>query len=143
MKNKLLLSLALLVVAGVAVAAPPGSVNVRKDQNGNPAHPFYGGYSSIRNSATAAMQVCTGRCLLRAILMNTGLDTVHVRIVDSSVRGDNADTELKAIIPFKALQTAPFAMPLELNLLMEKGIIVKLSGASNGEEVTVIYQDLD
>ena len=141
--KKLLLSLVIVAVAGVAMAAPRSPVNTPRDQRGEGAYPGYGGYSAKRNSATAEDIVCAGRCLLHALIVNTGHDASTLLVRDTSVSGQGGVQNTKLLLPYRAVNTAPRHEPIVLDMLLDSGISVTLSSVSKGEEVTVIYLDLD
>jgi hypothetical protein len=142
-KNLKTLGLAVLVALGAVasvVAAPPPAANMRLDQKGNTI-PFLVA-NHMRDSATSEMVVCSGRCVLAAIWQGTGPVTSSVQIRNSSVADGSG--ALVAIRRFEVSNsgysqnsTPPYP------ILLDKGITVTLPAASNGEEVTVEYLDLD
>jgi len=144
--NKTFKSLALgaLVVVGLVGNALAAShrVNSPRNQRGEEPHPLYGGYEYKFNSATAEMIVCTGRCLLAGIIMNTGPAGTEIRVRNSSVV-DGTTGSYALIYPFRVHNSEPGNNPIRLPMLFSNGITVKLNAASTGEAVTVLYLDLD
>ena len=143
-KNLKSLGLAAFFVVGLvgSAFAFPHKVNTPRNQRDQEPHPFYGGYSWVYNSATAEMLVCSGRCLLAGLIMNTGPATTEVRVRNTSVI-DGTAARLAMIYPFRNHNSEPGNNPIRLPMLFSNGITVKLNAASTGEAVTVLYLDLD
>lgn len=139
--KKLLLAVVSLGLVASAYAAP-GSANTRRDQRGNEANPWYGGYANTRLLSTTAEQVvCSGRCLLAGLILNTGPQASQVRIRNSSVANGVGVIVLKH--HYSIANTSPGNNPVQLPLDLDKGITVQLTAVSNQEEVVVLYIDMD
>ena len=143
MKNIKTLALALVAVVGMAAysAALLGPINTPRDQMGEAANPLYGGFQHKRQSAADELIVCSGRCLLAGLILNTGPATTKVSVRNSSVA--NGAGALVFVHRFAVSNTEPGNNPVRLPILLDKGITVTLNAASTEEEVTVLYQDLD
>ena len=139
--KKILGLTALIAAMTVPAYAGPGSVNVRKDQSNNPVDYMSGGYLHKRNSATAEMLVCSGRCLLAGIIVNTGVSTTFLRIRNTSTEGGDGALVLEH--RYSQVNTIPGGNPIVLPILLDKGIAIKLSSVTGAEEATVLYLDLD
>jgi hypothetical protein len=144
--NKKIIALGLaLVISGISTAFAaknPASVSVPVNQRGEEAYPDNAGWLHMRNSATSEMVVCSGRCLLRAIILSTGPSTTQLTIRNSSV-ADGAGAQVLPFIRFVNPNTQPGENPIPAPILLDKGITATLSSVSAGEEVTVEYRDLD
>ena len=141
LKSLFLAGLAVVGLVGSAFALPH-KVNTPRNQNDQEPNPGYGGYQWVRNSATAEMLVCSGRCLLAGIIASTGPDGSEIRVRNTGVI-DGTAARLAFIASFNPQNTAPSGNMVPYPMLFENGIAVKLSAASTGEEVTVLYLDLD
>lgn len=142
-KTLSLIGLIALGLAAPAVAAVnPSSVIVPLNQRNEEAFPENVGYLHMRNSATSEMIVCTGRCLLKAILMSTGPISSYVTLRNTSVAQGNG-AKVIDLLAFNPLNTGPAGGRIELGILLEKGISATLSSVSNNQEITVLYRDLD
>lgn len=151
MKNARKLLLGLMALGAVVVGFDGAwAAKRRPTPSGNDGarinHPLYGGYeySHIRD-ANAGVQVCNGRCLLAAVLMGTAPPTSHVTFLDTNANGLTAGTAPFGPINFTdvASSAAAWSNQMALPMLLTNGLKVKLSAASNGEAVTVLYVDLD
>lgn len=143
-KNLKSLGLAVLVVVGLVgsgFAAAPHKVNTPRNQRDQEPNPYYGGYSWVRNSSTTEMLVCSGKCLLAAILRNTGASSTEVRVRNSGLIDGTAGS-YALIYPFSATNSEPGGNPIRLPMVFSSGITVKLTSTSLGEEVTVLYVPL-
>lgn len=137
-------SLSLVLVVALAAAAPSFALRNEKtvrDQKGEQAHPLSAGFTHMRQSATGELIVCSGRCLLAGLILNTGPRSTEVRIRNSSVANGAGALVLKH--KFEQVNTAPGNNPIVLPIILDKGITVSLTAASTEEEVTVLYEDLD
>jgi hypothetical protein len=143
--KKLILGLTALalLVSAVPAGAYPDRVNARLDQKGQPVDPRYGGYSHMRNSSTGEMGVCSGRCLLAGVMLGTAPNGSPVQLVLRNTSVANASGAIIARIPLVSVNTQPGLNPIGLPILLDKGITATLTSASNGEEVTVLFLDLD
>lgn len=142
------LSLVVAVVLGGALfanAAPPARVDVPMNQKGVEAHPDNAGYLAMRNSGTSEMVVCSGRCLLKAIIMSTGPTATYLRVRNTALAGGgNNYLILNKYVRFAPSNTAGLVNnPLPAPIILDKGISVELSSVSADEDVTVLYRDLD
>lgn len=139
------LSLALVAVVGLSALAlaakSPNNVETPRNQMGQEAHPENAGWLHKRQSATAEMIVCEGRCLLKALILNTGPRTTEVRVRNSSVANGAGALVIKH--KFEQVNTAPGNNPIAAPILLDKGITVSMTAASTEEEVEVLYRDLD
>lgn len=143
-KKIIVLSLA-LVVAGISeafAAKNPASVSVPVNQRGEEAYPDNAGWLHMRNSATSEMVVCSGRCLLRAVIMSTGPSSSYVTIRNSSV-ADGSGAQVLPLLHFVNPNTAPGNNSVSAPILLDKGITATINSVSNAEEITVEYRDLD
>lgn len=143
MKKKLLLGLLALAVA-VPSFAKVHNVNTPRDQRGAAADPRYGGYLHKRNSGTAEMLICSGRCLLAGMSMGTAASTANALIRNTSVIGD-AGAGWGALV-FGPIMFSPNINTsgdtinvIPLPVLLDKGITLTLSAG----DATVFYLDLD
>ena len=143
-KNLKSLGLAVLVSVGLvgAAFAAPHKVNTPRNQRDQEPSVYYGGYQWIRNSATAEMIVCSGRCLLAALITSSGPEGSELRVRNSSVV-DGTTGSYALIHRFSSRNTEPGNNPIRYPMVFSNGITVKLNAASTGEEVTVLYLDLD
>lgn len=146
MKNLKSLGLvAVVLVASVvgALAAPP-KVNVPRDQNNNTlSQSDYAGYSHMRNSGTSEMIVCSGRCLLKGLIMSTGPVSSYLQVRNTSVAQGNGALVLGRYVRFTPVNSGPRADALSAPILLDKGISLTLSSVSADEDVTVLFLDLD
>lgn len=149
MKN--IKTLALLAVAAFGLAASshaaqePNRVNAPLNQQGLEAHPDNVGYLHMRNSGTTEMIVCSGRCLLKALIMSTGPTASYISVRNTSVAQGNG-----ALVLGKYLRFAPLVAsgtgdknPVVAPILLDKGISITLSSVTADEDVTILYRDLD
>jgi hypothetical protein len=142
LKNSMLAVVAVLGLVANSFAISPTSVPTRRDQKGEGANPLYGGYSHMRNSATSEMVVCSGRCLLAAVVLGTGPTTSTLTIRNSSVADGSGAIVIRP--RFEVANSGYGQNPNPpLPILLDKGITATLSSISAGEEVTVEYLDLD
>lgn len=143
-KIKTLGLLALVVgMAASAMAAVP-KVNTPRDQRGDGAFSDYAGYSHMRNSGSSEMIICSGRCLLKAILMSTGPSTSYISVRNSSVAQGNGALVLPRYTRFFQVASGPGSNnPVSHPILLDKGITVTLSAITSDEDVTVLYLELD
>lgn len=143
MKKKLLLGLLALSVA-VPSFAKVHNVNTPRDQRGNEANPMYGGYLHKRNSSTAEMLICSGRCLLAGMIMGTASSVSFASIRNTSVVGSAGDGY--GALVFGHFMFSPnlntsgeSANVIPLPVVLDKGITLTLSAG----DATVFYLDLD
>lgn len=145
MKNIKALGLSALLLAGVVAssfAAKAAPREVPNDHQGKAiGHPLYGGYAHMRNSATGEMVVCSGKCLLSALILNTGPGTSKVTVRNTSV--NDGSGAIVFVHRFTTSNSEPGNNPVRLPILLDKGISVTLSAASTEEEATALYLDLD
>ena len=139
--KKLLLAI-LVGLSPSVVLARSGSRDVPRDGEGRSiSHPLYGGFEQTRKLTTGELVVCSGRCVLAGLIMNTGPITSSVRIRNSSVANGAGVLVIKH--KYTVANTEPGNNPIRLPILLDKGITVELMAASTEEEVTVLYLDLD
>lgn len=142
MKNIALALIASVVLSGSALAAKnPSTVDTPRGSTGAEAHPWNAGYLHKRNSATAEMLVCSGRCLLAGIILNTGAATTGVIVRNTST--EEASGAIVLVHRFSINNSEPGNNPIRLPILLDKGIAVKLESVSAGEAATILYRDLD
>jgi hypothetical protein len=146
MRNlKSLVLVAIVAVGSLALAAnaaEPKPRVVPRNQIGAGADPLYGGFLHMRNSGTDEMVVCSGRCLLAAIIMGTGPNTTKLTVRNSSVADGSGATVLYSKFLQSNSQAAVVPLP-PLPILLDKGITATISGVNSAEEVTVLYIDMD
>lgn len=131
-----------LLSASVALAISPNNVKVPKNDRGQEAYSDNVGWLHVRDSATSELVVCSGKCLLRAVILNTGPATSRLQIRNTSV-ADGSGVLVLGDHHFQVINTAPGNNPIAAPILLDKGISVTLSSVSAGEEVTVEYRDLN
>lgn len=145
MKTIKTLSLVALVALGLLAPAyaakSPVAVEVPVNQFGQEAWADNVGWLHKRNSSTAEMLVCSGRCLLKAVILNTGPLTTKLTLRNTSV--ENGTGAIVLIHRFAPGNTTPGNNPIPAPILLDKGITMTLSAASTEEEVEVLYRDMD
>lgn len=137
---------ALAMVASSAHAAKnPSRVETPYNSVGGEAHPDNAGWLAQRNSSTEEMIVCSGRCLLRAVIMSTGPTASYVRIRNTAItNGSTSSLILPKYLRFNpSVDSGPGRQPLVAPILLDKGISVQLSSVSADEDVIILYRDLD
>lgn len=145
---KKLLSLALAsVILGLGVVAKADTfvANTAKNQRGEEVHPDYGGYDATRVTGAGASGeelVCTGRCVLAGIVMSDGAASSTVTFYDTAVAGVSATARAKMVQTFRTVESG-IATRLPRPIRFSNGIAVRLSSTAIGENVTVLYVDLD
>jgi hypothetical protein len=141
--KKLIYSFLVLSFAGSAFAAvSPNGVVTPRDQRGEAAHPLYGGYANTRVTATTSeIVVCSGRCVLAAMILNTAPVASQVRIRNSSVANGVGVLAIKH--NYNPVNTEPGNNPIRLPMFLDKGITVQLTASGAQEEVEVLYLDMD
>lgn len=145
MKNMKTLSLtlaAVVLMAGSALAAKnPSLVETPNNQHNMEGHPLNVGYLHSRwVNSSGENAVCSGRCLLAAIIVNTGPLTSMVTLRNTSVA--NATGAIVLRHKYTVQNSVPGANPIAFPILLDKGITVTINNAGE-EEVTVLYRDLD
>ena len=143
--NKIL-SLSLAVVMGLAslaMAAPSARSTPKGGDGENINHPMYGGYSYSYLKQTAEYQVCSGRCLLAGLYRGTGAAAADLIVRDTAVLGNTGTGTLVWVGNFNGNETGVFKNPIQLPILTQNGITVKLSSISADERVVVVYLDMD
>lgn len=134
-------SLSLAVLALVLSVSFALAAKEPNDAAGNAALPENAGWMHKRQSATAEMLVCEGKCILGAIILNTGATSSEVRVRNTSV--GNGTGVLVLQHRFQIVNTSPGNNPIAKPILLDKGITTSLTSVSAGEEITVLYRDLD
>ena len=144
MKKLIGLCLSLLVAGGAIASAEP-SRRFPRDQNSNiVGHPLYGGYTYRRLAATGATLICSGRCLLAAIVRGTGPVATSLVVRDTAEAISGGGILVLGSAYFQLNETHYQYNPLPaLPLLFGSGIMAQLSAASTDEWVTFAYIDLD
>jgi len=140
---RLILAIALLV----AVVGQPASATKRREAPQGPQgsfmHPLYSGYDYAYLSNTTEKLVCTGTCLLHAVIMGTGAIATGVLFRDTDT-ADNGNVIL--MVPelhFSVTASSGNLQRVEIGLVTNNGIAVDLTSVSAGEDITVLYLDLD
>lgn len=142
MRKVLALLLAVAVLGSAATADAVQKRNVPRDQNDNPiASPWYGGYQYFRATASAEVMVCSGRCLVAALIMSTGPSTMALILRDTA----QANTSATAIGPirFEADGTGARLPVIHLPVVFTNGISADLNGETADSAVTILFLDLD
>ena len=141
MKKIKLLSVASLVVLGTAsLAFALRNEKTVRDQNNAQAMVDYAGYSNSRVADPGEHIVCSGRCVLSAIIRNTGPYT-RITVRNSSVAQGNGVIAVENF--FSPTNSGAWVNSIPAPLIFTKGITVTLGTTVNGEQVTVLYEDLD
>lgn len=148
---KKLISLALIsVVLGLNVAKADTFVaNTAKNQRGEEVRSDYGGYDSTRVAASgvaASQVICTGRCILAGLIPSTGAAGSEMRFYDTSVAGlagNMVNGRLALTAEFVQLNTSVAINRIPKPIRFVNGITVQLNSVAAGENVTVLYVDLD
>ena len=144
--------LALVVVAGLGMIASsahavknPSVVDTPRNSVGGEAHPENAGWIAQRNSSTEEMIVCSGRCLLKAVIMSTGPTATYLQIRNTAITNGSATYLVgpKYLRFNPSVDSGPGRQPLPAPMLLDKGISVKLSSVSADEDVIILYRDLD
>lgn len=100
--------------------------------------------SKYRFSSTDEAQVCTGKCMVFDIVRASGADGAYAIIYDSAPATAGTTTIFAKMefdgtgIP-RGLEVNPNAMPF----VTTNGLAVDLSSVSGGEELLILYKDLD
>lgn len=145
MKNLKTLSLAVLALVASAsfsfAGKRPNNVDTVLNRLGNEAHPWNAGYLHARNSTTDELVVCSGRCLLAGVIINSGPVASFITIRNSSVADGSGAIVLKA--GYAPSNSQPGYNPIVLPILLDKGITLDISSVAGAEEATVLYRDLD
>lgn len=145
-KNIIIAALALVALGGFGYTANlvKNVSTVMLSERGNEIlHPGAVGKSYARLASTSGSVVCTGKCLLFDVLITSGVSGNNYVTIADTYTADSVDG-LVFKAPFvgpgsRALSMGSNAFPVTFNY----GISVDLSSVANGEEVTVIYKDLD
>lgn len=149
MQKLLSLVLVSVVLGGTVARADTFVANTAKNQRGEEVHPLYGGYSHTRVAAAgvaASQVVCTGRCVLAGLIPSTGGAGSSIRIFDTSVAalaGNMVDGNLALSALFGTLDTSVAINRVPLPMRFANGITVQLNSVAEGQNVTVLYVDLD
>jgi hypothetical protein len=139
--TKKLMSLGLVALVGTLASVGWAGPNrpTPSDKRGNPMQVV--SYDWTRKTASAESVICTGRCLLGGVIMGTAPQLSWLQIRDTSVA--NGTGAIFAKIPFStAPQNNVFAWPQQPTLFTY-GISAQFNLITSGEEVTVLYLDLD
>ena len=142
MKKALALLLAVAVLGSAAPADAVQKRNVPRDQNDNAiSSPWYGGYQYFRATSSAEVMVCTGLCLVAALIMSTGPSTVALMLRDTA----QANGSATAIGPvrFEADGTGARLPVIHLPVVFNNGISADLNGTLTDEAATILFLDLD
>ena len=144
MSKRIVALVAALVLGlnGVAGAVSKSGV-YPTNQRGDVAHPLYGGYDSTRVATTTEYVVCVGKCLLGGLIMSTGATSSRMFVYDTAIAGTAATARRLVNIPFAPAQTESARERVDKPIRFYNGISVDLSSVSAGEEVEVLYLDLD
>lgn len=98
----------------------------------------------IFNSTTEAV-VCTGNCIIDAIMLSSGAVGSYAIIRDTAT-ADGSGTQVLPVLQFEASATTGIYQSFPLNgvkVMTTKGITVDLSTTGNYEVATIWYRDLD
>ena len=145
-KNLVIACLALFAFAGFGYTAiRKVMVNVLQADSGREIlHPGAALKSYANFASTTEAVICTGRCVLFDVILASGADGAYATIRDSAT-ADGSGPVILSKMEFDgsgsgALSVGnPNAFPIVSNL----GITLDLSSTAGGEEVLVIYKDLD
>lgn len=142
--KKMLVALLALALCGYmasgVLADTGGAYKTPRDQKGDAAHPYYGGYKSTTINYGTETIVCSGRCLLAELYFSTGLPTQGVIIRDTSV----ANASGKEMFPrwrFSQGDSDTQRPKLSRPSRTSNGLSVTLVGATATESITVLYLD--
>jgi hypothetical protein len=142
-KSIKVLALSFAVLGSMALAAfasQPATRVVPRDQNGNAIHDIrLAGALATRDSDTPELLVCTGRCLLVAAHMGTGVTSSILTLRDTAIVGATNAIVLRS----RFSNTGPGQNPVEVPILMNNGISAAISAVNAGEEVSIEYIDMD
>ena len=137
---KKFLALGLIAALGIAQAYAGAVRNLPQKEGG--------GYQEVPNydhdyKATAAEElVCTGKCLLHALIFDTGSapNDGYITVRDT----DTADGGGTNAFPIIYFDTGSDEGPKKVfDAVLVNGISVELSSVGNGQAVTTLYIDLD
>lgn len=146
MKKFLSLALVSVILGAGVVRADTFVANTAKNQRGLEVNPEYGGFDATRIAWSGAeTMICTGHCVLRALILGTGAAGQEVYVFDTAVaNGANiGGTYMKLKARFYS-DTQPARSDLiPVGLRFNNGISIRLSSVANGEQVTVGTVDLD
>lgn len=150
MKKIINIGLVSLVLSASMVAqADTWVANTAKNQRGEETRSDYGGYDSTRVAAAgvaASQVICTGRCILAGLIPSTGAAGSEMRFYDTSVAGLAGNMvvgRLALTTQFPATETNVAYPRVTRPLRFVNGITVQLNSIGAGENVTVLYVDLD
>jgi len=118
------------------------TVNTPKSEKGDEVNPLYGGYMYRRLAgSTTEILVCSGKCLLAGVLMNTGPATSALRLRDSGTADGTPDQAALILrLGFNVIDTSPSFRKVDIGARTVNGITAKLNTATNGvEEATILY----
>ena len=151
MKKILYSLLAVIVVLAISPSAmavetiyPKDIVSVPYDQqNRYPVDPDYYVSDYVYISSAAEVLVCTGECILDAIVLSSGAPSSYMIVRDTGTADASGDQVLPYLF-FPSTNTAnPIYAPLDgQKMKFEDGISVTLSSYANGERAVVYFTDL-
>ena len=106
------------------------------------AHPGAMAKSYTRLASATGVVVCTGECLLFDVILTSGASSSYA-VIENTGTAESLDA---VVFKAKFSGSTPVALSNGSNafpILFDTGITADLSSASAGEEITVIYKDLD
>lgn len=145
-KNLIIACLALFAFAGFGYTAMSKVlVNVLQADSGREIlHPGAAMKSYKNFASTTEAVVCTGRCALFDVIQASGADGAYAILRDSAT-ADGSGLPIVSKMEFDGTGHGALAIgnsnafPIVTNL----GITVDLSSTAGGEEVLIVYKDLD
>jgi hypothetical protein len=145
-KNILIAVLAVIATVGYGYTANlvKNVSTVLLSERGNEVlHPGAIGKSYKHLASATGVVVCTGKCLLFDVILDSGATSSYATIEDTYTA--EAGTNSVFVAAFggagvtKALSVGSMAFPVTFDY----GITLDLSSVAAGEHATVIYKDLD
>lgn len=137
-------ALALLVGLSGVAKADTLVAHTARNQRGAEVHPLFAGFAATRIAEVPEQMVCTGHCVLGGLVMGTGNAGQEVYLFDTGAAHGAAvgGTYMKLKQRFY-FDTQPARDRVPLPIRFNNGISIRLSSIAAGEQVTVLYLDLD
>ena len=100
--------------------------------------------SYARFSSTTEAVICTGKCLIYDVIMASGADGAYAILSDTiAVNGTGDKIFAKAEFDGTGIPKSYFGASKGVPFMTERGLALDLSSVGAGEELLILFQDLD
>lgn len=119
-------------------------LGVQSERGQEVLHPGAMAKSYSRFASVTDAVICTGKCMVFDVLLTSGVAASYAVLVDSNATS-NASATIVSALHFNGTTTVSLAAgnPNAFPIVTTYGIGLDLSSVSAGEEVLVLYKDLD